>query len=429
MKRIIIGLLCLNFALVIYLGYASLSRPAAAPTVLSTSSEPRPKPISLHATKAKTQPRKRSDPRRFDWQALVSDDLKQYIANLRAVQCPEETIRDIILAEVNRRYNPLEQALKVHPEDRQPWETVAAYEKRSNESKLRQLLVEKRDLVKGLVGVDVPIETPPTLAGRNIEKFEAAYNDLPESKRDQVRATQEKYWSQSDDIKRRTMGFLEPEDREEYRQIKSERHEEMAKVLTPQELEDYELKTSATATAMRSRMSGFNATDEEFREIFRLTQPLDEQYSLITGTRDPEDKVAAAKRKEVEQQLQEQVRATLGDERYAEMERARDPNFQNLTRAAEQAGVPKESAIQAYEAQKLMRDEFAKVFGDPNLSPEQRQQAVAAMQAQSEKTLQTILGQQAFEALRRTDPNAVLPGGQGLQKRIQNIIVRPPAAP
>src|SRR5262249_38914171 len=145
---------------------------------------------------------KRSRREKFDWQSLASPDLRQYAANLRAVQCPEETIRDILLAEVNRQYGPRERALKVRAEDRQPWESVASYEKRSNESKFRQLLVEKRDLLKNLVGVDVPIETPPTLAGRNIEKFEAAYKDLPESKRDQVRTAQEKYWSQSDDIKR-----------------------------------------------------------------------------------------------------------------------------------------------------------------------------------------------------------------------------------
>jgi len=429
MKRIIVALVCVNLGLAAFLGYAYVKRPAyQTPPPTEEAALPETKTISSSAkSPPAVRPLKLSKNDKFDWRALASPNLRQYAANLRAVQCPEETIRDIMLAEVNRQYGSREALLKVRPEDRQPWEVVPTSEKRSNESKLRQLLLEKRDLLRELAGVDVPIETPPTLAGRNIEKFEGAYNELPEAKREQVRAIQEKYWGQSDDIKRRTIGFLEPEDREEYARIKTERRQELAKLLTPEELENYEIKTSATATALRSRMSGFNPSDEEFRSIFRLTQPLDEEYSLITGTRDREDKVAEAKRKEVEQHLQAQVRAALGEERYTEMERSRDPTYQNMIRAAEKAGVTRESALQAYEAQKVMRDEFSKVFQDPNLSMEERQQAAAAMQAEAEQTLQSILGEQAFEALRRANPGQF--GGQAFRQRIATDVVRAPKTP
>src|SRR5687768_7023330 len=33
----------------------------------------------------------------FHWKQLHARDYKQYVANLRAVQCPEETIQDIII--------------------------------------------------------------------------------------------------------------------------------------------------------------------------------------------------------------------------------------------------------------------------------------------------------------------------------------------
>ena len=41
---------------------------------------------------------------KFDWNAVESDDYKKYIANLRSIGCPEETIRDIITADVNKLY-------------------------------------------------------------------------------------------------------------------------------------------------------------------------------------------------------------------------------------------------------------------------------------------------------------------------------------
>jgi hypothetical protein len=42
--------------------------------------------------------------RRFNWESVESTDYKQYIANLRSIGCPEETIRDIIRADVNKLY-------------------------------------------------------------------------------------------------------------------------------------------------------------------------------------------------------------------------------------------------------------------------------------------------------------------------------------
>jgi HAMP domain-containing protein len=41
---------------------------------------------------------------RFDWSQLESGDYPRYIANLRAVGCPEQTIREIIIADVTRQF-------------------------------------------------------------------------------------------------------------------------------------------------------------------------------------------------------------------------------------------------------------------------------------------------------------------------------------
>src|SRR5438552_3974170 len=43
-------------------------------------------------------------PQEFNWAQVESTDFKNYIANLRAIHCPEETIRDIIVAEVEKLY-------------------------------------------------------------------------------------------------------------------------------------------------------------------------------------------------------------------------------------------------------------------------------------------------------------------------------------
>src|SRR5437868_4417571 len=40
----------------------------------------------------------------FHWSQIESADYRKYIANLRAINCPEATIRDIILTDILRLY-------------------------------------------------------------------------------------------------------------------------------------------------------------------------------------------------------------------------------------------------------------------------------------------------------------------------------------
>ena len=39
------------------------------------------------------------------WRSIESPDYRRYIDNLRAIECPEETIRDIIIADINDLYS------------------------------------------------------------------------------------------------------------------------------------------------------------------------------------------------------------------------------------------------------------------------------------------------------------------------------------
>src|SRR5438067_13778035 len=40
----------------------------------------------------------------FTWREVESPDYPEYVANLRDIGCPEQTIRDIIIADVNALY-------------------------------------------------------------------------------------------------------------------------------------------------------------------------------------------------------------------------------------------------------------------------------------------------------------------------------------
>lgn len=48
----------------------------------------------------------------FQWAQVESDDYPTYIANLRSIGCPEQTIRDLVTVEINRYYQQKQLALQ-----------------------------------------------------------------------------------------------------------------------------------------------------------------------------------------------------------------------------------------------------------------------------------------------------------------------------
>ena len=127
---------------------------------------------------------------RFVWSRVETDDYKQYIANLRAIQCPEATIRDIIITDVLKTYAGKTAALQA-PRLREFWKTESQWPGGDREfyRNNRELEKEKRALLAELLGADVEkdlrqIRGIPDWRGRSM-----AY--LPEEKRDDVVALEE----------------------------------------------------------------------------------------------------------------------------------------------------------------------------------------------------------------------------------------------
>lgn len=399
---IIAGLLCLNLGLLAGLAYVWKNRAADVPAALATTAavpgEGSTKGITRKVYVPSGQP---EVPSRFTWRFIESTDFKQYIANLRAIGCPEQTIQDIVIAEVDKLYAGKEAALRLRTEHLKPWEVFAVSTRvtMERERKLRQLLREKRDLLKELLGIDVPLEAPSSLggglAGRD-SRFEKAFQDLPEGKRGAVRAIQEDYWDKLEELNLRTMGFWEPEDQEEQRRLKIEYRTALAKTLTGDELLDFDLATSSVGNRVRSEFSALSATAQEMREIFRARWKLDEEASALAPS-DPNDPQAARKRAEARQLAENEIKSILGEQRYADYQRSRDPQFRNLARLAQETGLPSDTAIKAWDAQRLARDESNKLRSNPDFTPEQRDQLMRQMQAELDAAMTQLLGREAFD--------------------------------
>src|SRR5882724_1365300 len=88
----------------------------------------------------------------FSWQQLESPDYPTYVANLRDIGCPEQTIRDIIIADVNALYTR-RRATEILTAEQEWWRS----EPNSNlvqvaTEKARALDEERRGLLSRLLG-------------------------------------------------------------------------------------------------------------------------------------------------------------------------------------------------------------------------------------------------------------------------------------
>jgi hypothetical protein len=129
---------------------------AVALACLLTARSPRPAPSNETApAEPNTSPATETAPE-FNWRQLESPDYRTYIANLRAVGCPEETIRNIILPGINQVYAAKNAAL-VPPEGPNYWEWPRPGAIHSNDRQ-ETLFQEKRTLVRDLLGIDILAE-------------------------------------------------------------------------------------------------------------------------------------------------------------------------------------------------------------------------------------------------------------------------------
>jgi hypothetical protein len=330
----------------------------------------------------------------FDWRMVESEDYKKYIANLRAIGCPENTIRDIIIADVNSLFESRKKALRANTKKFEFWKAGNMFAAVMDEDKIKQsqeMAQEKRTLLKDLLGV-APDEKPDLLSGMN--PFESMLDFLPAEKQTGVMEVLQKY--QAKIMKSFSGGAPDADDLKKVQLIQKDMEKELGTIMTPDELQDYQLRMSQTSMMMRMTLSSFDPNQKEFVDIFNLKKPFDDEFGAygMTGTTPEEQK----KRNASETELSSKIKEILGDDRYKDYERSQDFVYQGLYKLAEKNGLDKSAAISAYEMKKAAEDQAGKVRGDPSLTPAQRTAALESIRTETDTSLKQVLGGNAWQS-------------------------------
>lgn len=342
----------------------------------------------------------------FHWASIESPDYKTYIANLRAVGCPESTIRDIVLTDLMKFYAVRRGQSLTNGHDFKYWETDDQRKQTAEQEAAREQQFTKIDreigaVVRELLGVNYDREINRYFVDVGREQTRLAF--LSDEKREQVLALRDKFEGLQEAIYEQAgNGRLSATDYQKLKAVEEERRGELSNLLTPLEMEQYELATSATAERLRQELVGFNPSESEFRRLFQLFNQHDQKFAVA----DPDDAAMQQSKADDLSRVEVEVAQQLGPGRFADYQMSQNSDYRNFVLLAHRHQLPSAAALTAFQIKQTAMGERQRLFTQAGLSDEQRFQAMKAMRIETEKALRDTCGDKAFrDYQKRTESN------------------------
>ncbi len=330
----------------------------------------------------------------LDWNSIEASDYAAYIANLRAIGCPAETIRDIIVADVNTLFAKRRTELR-SKQDIQWWRAQKDPETALTEEKqFTALDTERRDLLSRLLGPDWDAaekaqqreENSVVLTGSVLGALSAETKAAVREITERGAKLQEEYTAAAEKGGK-------PVDEAEIWKLRRQTRDELAKVLTPAQLEEYLLRYSQVATNIRDELGYLSATPEEFRAIFRARDAFDMQiHTDYAG----DDQVKQQARAQLEQQREIALKQALGVQRYEEYKLNQDAGYRDTYGALQSVGAPVEQTRTVFQINQASQQEIEHIRAQQGLDEERQKSLIAAAEQDRDKTLRGLLGDDIF---------------------------------
>ncbi len=336
----------------------------------------------------------------FDWGSVESQDYREYIENLRAIGCPEETIRDIIIADINKLYASKIAALYPSPKDFKFWrvdDRKARTEEKGLARSRHELEQEKRELIQQLLGIDYDAEL--ARASGRPDSDASRYGFLSPEKQEQAKTLREKYRQMERELFKDGSAWT-PEKRAKFTALRAEGEKEMANALGPVDFEQYQLRNSNTAKNMREDLTGFQPDEDEFRKIFALRKSYDDQFSL-SGKKG--DVGVREEQKAAQQALEAQLKATLGEQRFHDYQLSQDERYRSSFDFAQRYDLPSQTANTLYAVRLAAELEQQRIRSDASLSPGAREFALNSLADETRNALEPTLGKDAWAKYQSKD--------------------------
>jgi len=346
------------------------------------------------------------------WAELQTGDLNTLVARLKAAGFSTSMIRAIVFAQVNEQFAARRKELVGNQTEQPFWKNQrSAMMDPKIMTALRDLGKEQMALMKSLLGPDgVPGSDEMNAWQRR------QFGNLTPEKLTQLQSINTDYSELQQEIMQKANGVMLPEDREKLAYLEKEKLADIAKTLTPQEFEEFQLRSSNTANQLRGQLGSFNTTEAEFRALYKAAAAIEEKYRTA-GTRNPSDYQSR------QADMLAQAKAVLTPERFAAYNLATDPQSRQVSSLVARLELPPATTQQVVSLQQDFQNRQRALMTNRELTPANRTAQQAALLQEATAKLSTTLTPRGLEAYKQNGgqwleslkprPAPTAPGGAG----------------
>lgn len=320
------------------------------------------------------------------WGRTDTDDLPTLVARLKFIGIPSTLVRSIVTARVQDQFAERRKAVVGNVRASEYWKVGHAHSETNRKSyaALRDLMREESALINSLVGEDYGQSTWIDAAQRKNQ-----YGNLDPAKAEQLQQLLADYREMEAELREQSRVYVLPEDARMHEFLESEKRRDIEAFLTPEEIADWDLRSSRTAYSLRNRLHHLEISEEQYRRIFTLQKQFDDTFRPVAGRTNssstPEYRAA-------EDALEGEIATVLGVEAAAAFKKSGDYTYRHL------AGLVRRLGLAADTPQKIDRVQEAfneSISGFASLQGAERQQRVRAAQEAASAQVEALLGSKA----------------------------------
>ncbi|MFM2295369.1 MAG: hypothetical protein RLZZ350_1782 [Verrucomicrobiota bacterium] len=342
----------------------------------------------------------------FRWASVESDDYRTYIANLRALRCPERLIRDLLVADIEKLYRRKAAEFSSATLQLEPWagadRRLAAQHADRTEGQARE--TEQRALVRELLGVEWAGDLGK-MWRRDDAEMSGILGFLTDEKAIAAVAAVERASSAAELCRTDAQGIFIEEDFQRLSANGETLLTDLAQILTPDEFTELRLRSQASLLMLDGdlRFDGGLVTGAELREIARASLPLmDTLKEVISGLRDKEMNPDELARRQAA--FESQLAQILGPARMMEYQIRCDQDCKAAWEFAADKNISKSAAVAVGRAFTAAERQAKQLADDELLTSAERRALLVALAANLSQTAQSSFGAHAEAYLRERAP-------------------------
>jgi hypothetical protein len=183
----------------------------------------------------------------------------------------------------------------------------------------------------------------------------------------------------------------------QWKATERQKREDVAKILTPAELFEYDIRTHSRSLQQDTRL--FNVTEQEFRDMFAVWQQTGDRFD--DAVIPPEFSTKA----ERDNFRDAQYLQLLGDERYADYQQAKNPDHIALNRVVLNHNLSLSAAREVVSVQDDINRRAAAIDTDTTLTNDERAAHYNALAQEAQHRITQTLGERAYTAYSKNSKN------------------------